>query len=132
MSMHLEGPWLTTTGRRRGKQKYRSAEQARQARELSESWSQKQKQWADSAPKFSDRKSTISKPSNYIPSYRAPVGRETVKVPSRPDTPGAIASRPADKVYTGNNILGIGTLHKSNAVPIFSDQEAVDIAKMRR
>jgi hypothetical protein len=36
------------------------------------------------------------------------------------------------KVYTGTKILGIGTLHKSNAVPVFSDEEAQDIARMRR
>lgn len=34
--------------------------------------------------------------------------------------------------YTGTKILGIGTMHKSNAVPIFSDEEAVDISRMRR
>jgi hypothetical protein len=34
--------------------------------------------------------------------------------------------------YTGDNIVGIGTMHKSNAVPIFSDQEAKDISSMRR
>lgn len=35
-------------------------------------------------------------------------------------------------VYTGSKILGIATMHKSNAVPVFSDQEAVDISRMRR
>jgi hypothetical protein len=35
-------------------------------------------------------------------------------------------------MYTGDKILGIGTMHKSNAVPIFSDDEAKDISKMRR
>lgn len=34
--------------------------------------------------------------------------------------------------YTGTKIIGIGTLHKSNAVPIFSNEEAIDISKMRR
>lgn len=34
--------------------------------------------------------------------------------------------------YTGTKILGIGTMHKSNAVPIFSDEEAIDISRMRR
>lgn len=34
--------------------------------------------------------------------------------------------------YTGTKIVGIGTMHKSNLVPIFSDQEAEDISKMRR
>ena len=36
------------------------------------------------------------------------------------------------EVYTGTAIKGIGTMHKSNAVPIFSNEEAQDIAKMRR
>jgi hypothetical protein len=34
--------------------------------------------------------------------------------------------------YTGDKMKGIGTLHKSNAVPIFSEEEAKDQANMRR
>jgi len=34
--------------------------------------------------------------------------------------------------YTGTKIIGIGTMHKSNAVPIFSDEEAKEISSMRR
>jgi len=34
--------------------------------------------------------------------------------------------------YTGDKMLGIGTLHKSNAVPIFNEQDAKDQANMRR
>jgi len=44
---------------------------------------------------------------------------------------GPCASKPAP-VYTGSKIIGIGTMHKSNAVPIFSDDEAKDISSMRR
>jgi hypothetical protein len=29
-------------------------------------------------------------------------------------------------------MIGIGTMHKSNMVPIFSTEEATDISKMRR
>jgi hypothetical protein len=36
------------------------------------------------------------------------------------------------KVYTGSKMLGIATLHKSNAVPVFSDEEAINISAMRR
>jgi hypothetical protein len=36
------------------------------------------------------------------------------------------------KVYTGDAMIGISTLHKSNAVPVFRQEDAVDIAKMRR
>lgn len=32
--------------------------------------------------------------------------------------------------YTGNNMLGIATMHKSNAVPVFSSESAKDISKM--
>jgi hypothetical protein len=35
-------------------------------------------------------------------------------------------------VYTGDKMKGIGTLHKSNAVPIFTAEEAIDQANMRR
>ena len=44
--MHLEGPWLTTTGKKRGKKKFASAEHARKARELDESWQELKKKWA--------------------------------------------------------------------------------------
>jgi hypothetical protein len=38
----------------------------------------------------------------------------------------------APKVYTGTKVKGIATMHKSNAVPVFSDEEAVEISRMRR
>ena len=43
--MHLEGPWLSTTGKRKGKKKFASAEHARTAREQEESWKELQKRW---------------------------------------------------------------------------------------
>ena len=44
---------------------------------------------------------------------------------------GACSSKPSP-TYTGTKIIGIGTMHKSNMVPIFSDEEAKDISRMRR
>jgi hypothetical protein len=35
-------------------------------------------------------------------------------------------------VYTGDYIKGIATMHKSNAVPITSREQAIDSANMRR
>lgn len=67
-----------------------------------------------------------------IPKLTTPVGRETVKYPSLV-TPGGSCTKPVKgKVYTGTAMKGIGTLHKSNAVPIFTDEEARDQANMRR
>lgn len=130
--MHLEGPWLTTTGRWRTKRRrYASAEAARQERELKAEWEQRQAEWTKLAPKFTKAQiDTPAKTPRLTPQY--PPGREPQAIPSRPDTPGAVAARPADKVYTGTKIKGIGTLHKSNAVPVFTDDEAVDLAHMRR
>jgi hypothetical protein len=51
-------------------------------------------------------------------------------LPSR-DT-GGNATLAAPKVYTGTKVKGIATMHKSNAVPVFSDEEAIEISKMRR
>ena len=39
---------------------------------------------------------------------------------------------PEKKEYTGTLVKGIATMHKSNLCPIISDQEAKDIANMRR
>jgi hypothetical protein len=37
------------------------------------------------------------------------------------------------QVYNGKRkLLGIATMHKSNMVPVFSKDDAEDIAKMRR
>ena len=129
--MHLAHPALSTTGRIRSKRrKYASADAARQDRELRAEWQQRQADWANLAPAFSKSREPVKAQVRISPQY--PPGREPQAIPSRADTPGAVAARPADKVYTGTKIKGIGTLHKSNAVPIFTDDEAVAIAHMRR
>ena len=39
---------------------------------------------------------------------------------------------PEKKTYTGTLVKGIATMHKSNAVPIIDQEQATDIANMRR
>jgi len=133
MTMHLEGPWLTTTGKIRSKRrKFASAEAAARDRELRAEWQQRQQEWARAAPHFATQPSraVLLTAPRISPQY--PPGREPQAIPSRPDTPGAVAARAPDKIYTGTKIKGIGTMHKSNAVPIFSDDEAREISSMRR
>lgn len=55
----------------------------------------------------------------------------TQHIKSHGPTCGDTAKIPSP-VYTGNAIVGIATMHKSNLVPVFSQQEAEDTAKMRR
>ena len=52
-------------------------------------------------------------------------------LPSRV-TPGASTAKKDAPQYTGTEILGIGQMHKSNSVPIFSKDEAINVARMRR
>ena len=132
MTMHIEGPWLSTTGKKKGKQKYRSAEHARKARELAESWQDLQKRWGVEAEE-KKRKRAMSAPdlsSTY--SLKIPEGRNTTAHINSLDTGLGNAVLKPSKVYTGTKVKGIATMHKSNAVPVFSDEEAVDISKMRR
>jgi hypothetical protein len=67
------------------------------------------------------------------PKKPKPYVRETPHYPSLNTGGGDTCTKPIHgKVYTGTAMVGIGTLHKSNAVPIFNIEEAQDQAKMRR
>ncbi len=127
--MHLEGPWLSTTGKKKGKQKFRNAEQARKARELQDSWQEMLKRHGIEQEERKRKRAMSS--GTYTPPKVDPYRRETPKIASLPFTAGP-CTKPEQKVYTGTKVKGIGTMHKSNAVPIFSDEEAVEISKMRR
>ena len=43
-----------------------------------------------------------------------------------------ICAAPEKKEYTGTLVKGIGTMHKSNAIPIIDEQQMKDLASMRR
>lgn len=55
-------------------------------------------------------------------------------VPKQPCGADMIGTTPklASPRYSGNAVLGIATLHKSNAQPVFSVDEAIEVARMRR
>ena len=73
-----------------------------------------------------------TKVTKTIPSPRIPPGRETPKINSL-DTGFVPCTKSVEgNSYTGTKMLGIGTLHKSNAVPVFNDNEAKEMARMRR
>ena len=129
--MHLEGPWLSTTGKRKGKQKFASAKHARKARALDESWKELQKKWGIEAEEKKRTRGLTAPSLSSSYSLKIPEGRNTTAHIKSVDTGGNAVLKPA-KVYTGTKVKGIATMHKSNAVPVFSDEEAQDISKMRR
>lgn len=129
MTMHLAHPALTMSGKRKGKTKFRNSAEAQKARQLDHEWRELQKKWEVDADNKKRSRALAAEPLSY--NLSAPVGRSTSNnIPSRVTAGGSTA--PVHKVYTGNKILGIGTMHKSNAVPIFSDEQAVEISRMRR
>ena len=140
MTMHLEGPWLSTTGKKKGPKKWASSEAKAHAERLAREWREREAEWKKLAPKFSARNNSaktswLGGPTRTTPlkssGPRIPPGRETPKIHSV-DTGWVACTKPQDQAYTGTKVKGIGTMHKSNAVPIFSDDEAIEISKMRR
>ena len=71
--------------------------------------------------------------STRILSYAEQRLAESVQYPSRSDltTPDS-CSKPERKEYTGSLVKGIGTMHKSNAIPVIDEQQMKDLASMRR
>lgn len=130
MTMHLCGPALSLIGKKKGKQKFRNADEARKARELDASWEKLKAKWA--VPPREKRMGKIRETlqsSGY--KLTVPPGRDTTRdIPSL----GMMgnATKAAPKVYTGTKVLGIATMHKSNAVPVFAEEEAREISRMRR
>ena len=129
MTMHLAHPALTTLGKRKGKKKWASSDAKRKAEQLDREWQDLQAKWKTD---ISDRKRDRGlKASVYKPSVNPRVAE--IKKFASVDTghKGAVTIKQPMQ-YTGDKIIGIGTMHKSNAVPIFNDEAAKDISKMRR
>ena len=129
MTMHLHHPSLSLSGKKKGKVKFRNADEARKARELDTSWKELQKKWGVDAEEKKRKRALSAETLTY--NLSAGITRSTKHIPSRGDGTGNATLAPA-KVYTGTKVKGIATMHKSNAVPVFSDEEAIEISKMRR
>lgn len=111
----------TSSAKQRKKQKPDKA-----TRELMEAHAQLLNKWAR-MPKFAFTKFS-RKPSS------KPAVEPMVDAPRPPSrvTPGGSTALKPSPVYTGTKVIGIADMHKSNAVPVFSQEEAIDISRMRR
>jgi hypothetical protein len=127
MTMHLLPPMYSTTGKKKGKQKWATAEQKRKAQELDMEWQKKQQEWASiSKPKV--------KPVGQAVKYKMPTipeGRQVKGVSLDTGVKGAVTVKKTQH-YTGDRLLGITIMHKSCLQPVFSQEQAVDAAHMRR
>jgi hypothetical protein len=131
--MHLLGPAYTTTQTTRRKSKTTTAKQTKLAND-----------WLDDC-KFCKRLGIKPKTfeeyqqyrsGNYKPKLRGTpmpeynVSNHREKYPSGDGIGVTFAKTP--NTYTGDRLIGIATMHKSNSVPVFSQEDAIEISRMRR
>jgi hypothetical protein len=128
--MHLHHPSLSLNGKKKGKVKFRNAKEAKRARELDEQWNTLQKKWGVEAEDKKRKRAMSAETLSY--SLPTPIGRTNTHHIKSLNSGAGVATLAPAKVYTGTKVKGIATMHKSNAVPVFSNEEAQDISKMRR
>lgn len=76
-----------------------------------------------------------SKKSSSILSYAEQRRLELAKIPSRDDFAGqshGVGTKQDKKEYTGDFVIGIATMHKSNAVPVTNPKYATEISEMAK
>ena len=112
MTMHLAHPSLSLTGKKKGKVKFRNAEEARKSRELDQSW--KDLLTSHGIEQEARRRKRAMSASTYVPPARTYRGADEPRLPSR-DTGGGVATLAPAKVYTGDKIVGIAAMQIGRA-----------------
>ena len=134
MTMHLLGPAYSTISTKKRKSKGVTIT-AKYAKEFSEhnKFMRKNGLKEKSLEEYIAYRQGKYKPTLRgvgMPNYN--ISDHRTKYPSYGDQAGSIPAKP-EMAYSGERkLLGIGTMHKSNMVPIFEQSDAEEIAKMRR
>ena len=119
MTMHLAPVFFTTTYTKKRKQNRNP--KLEKAKEEHDKW----------------LKMFYKKDNNKKVVVVKPVKQQVIKTIQLPETKSidcisGVAPKAAEKQYTGTRLVGIATLHKSNMVPVFRKEDAVEISSMRR
>lgn len=78
-------------------------------------------------------KSTSSASVKVNVTHPKPFVRETAHIPSlKADVSGNFAAKKEVPKYTGDYMVGIATMHKSNLVPVGKDDSPINYSTMRR
>ena len=126
MSMHLVGPYMTTTQYSRKKKPTKNKRQLA-AQAGHDKWLKKMGAHPDQIAKKKEKYANSSVLS--IPDYSTSGN----SIPTSDVIPGGSTAPQERQVYSGERrLLGVAVMHKSNMVPVFDSKDAKDIAKMRR
>ena len=146
MTMHLVGPYMTTTNYKKRKQKKLTDNQRTKIEQEWRAYNKSMRkahchnQQFDTLEEYIayTQGKHIAKPKKttefkeYTPNYS--YRGSDKRIPSTGNGIGNAAVKERN-VYNGERqLLGIATMHKSNMVPVFADnkEQAVEIAQMRR
>jgi hypothetical protein len=110
---------------KKAKKKFKNAEAAKQHRQLEAEWVKLNDKWQPLPVKAT---SGAYAPEKDVPTRET--GNKNVK--SLDVWVTGTLSKKESPVYSGSAMKGVGTLHKSNGIPVFSDEEIIDLARMRR
>lgn len=101
----------------------------KQSKALAAEWDALKEKWSK-VPKFAAGKPPEPRPK--APSLPPPEQPLQTKMQEQfGKLKDSTALQPA-KVYTGDSLIGIAVRHKSGLEPVFSKQQAQDLAQMRR
>jgi hypothetical protein len=127
--MHLLPVYYNTlaSGKRRRKANRKPGWE--QAQRDHEAYLRKMGVHPDQRKSSTSRKSASLRDSNY---WAFSEKTSNAKIPSLDNGMKGSTAKQEPKVYTGTEIIGIAQMHKSNAVPISSKKDAVEVARMRR
>ena len=126
MSMHLVGPYMTTTSYKKRKVKKKTQKQL-EADARHEKWLRKMGAHPEQVARNKEKNANISVLS--IPDYSSSGN----SIPTSDVIPGGSTPPAERQIYSGERrLLGVATMHKSNMVPVFDSKDAKDIARMRR
>ena len=126
MSMHLVGPYMTTTSYKKRKAKNKTKKML-EAEAKHDKWLRKMNAHPEQIAESKKKNANVSILS--VPDYRTSGN----SVPTSDVIPGGSTAPAERQIYSGERrLLGVATMHKSNMVPVFDSKDAKDIARMRR
>ena len=126
MSMHLVGPYMTTTSYKKRKAKNKTKKML-EAEAKHDKWLRKMNAHPEQIAESKKKNANVSILS--VPDYKSSGN----SIPTSDVIPGGSTGPKERLVYSGERrLLGVATMHKSNMVPVFDSKDAKDIAQMRR
>ena len=126
MSMHLVGPYMTTTSYKKRKAKNKTKKML-EAEAKHNKWLRKMNAHPEQIAESKKKNAGVSILS--VPDYKSSGN----SIPTSDVIPGGNTAPAERQIYSGERrLLGVATMHKSNMVPVFDSKDAKDIARMRR